>query len=62
MPTLIGQSSLVEAVDPRPKQIREYIGRVNTRHEGLSVVRTCCRRKVGRNRGRDRSLKNLRWS
>ena len=38
MPTLIEQSSLVEAVGTRPKQIREYIGRVNTRHEGVSVA------------------------
>ena len=38
MPTLIEQSSLVEAVGTRPKQIREYIGRVNTKHEGVSVA------------------------
>ena len=38
MPSLIEQSSLVEAVGTRPKQIREYIGRVNTKHEGVSVA------------------------
>ena len=38
MPTLIGQPTRIEAAGNKPKVIDEYIGRVNSRHEGLSVA------------------------
>ncbi len=37
--TLISQPSRVEAAGNKPKLIDEFIGRVNTGHEGLSVAR-----------------------
>lgn len=39
MPTLIGSPSRIQAAGNKPKLIEEYIGRVNTRHEGVSVAR-----------------------
>jgi len=39
MPTLINAPSLVEAAGNKPKVIEEFIGRVNSRTEGLSVAR-----------------------
>ena len=39
MPHLISQPSLVEAAGEPPKRIEEYVGRVNTGHESVSVAR-----------------------
>src|SRR4051794_35426373 len=39
MPTLITQASRVEAAGNKPKRIDEYVGRVNTKHSGLSIAR-----------------------
>jgi ethanolamine utilization protein EutQ len=39
MPTLIGEPTRIEAAGNKPKQIDEFIGRVNSRHEALSVAR-----------------------
>jgi mannose-6-phosphate isomerase-like protein (cupin superfamily) len=39
MPTLIGNAARIEAAGNKPKIIDEYIGRVNTRHESISVAR-----------------------
>ena len=39
MPQLINAPSLIEAVGTRPKRIEEFAGRVNTRHETVSVAR-----------------------
>jgi len=39
MPDLIAAPSIVEAVGTRPKRIEEYAGRVNTRHQNVSVAR-----------------------
>ncbi len=38
MPTLIAAPTRVEAAGNKPKLIDEYIGRVNSGHEGLSVA------------------------
>jgi mannose-6-phosphate isomerase-like protein (cupin superfamily) len=38
MPDLIQQPSRVEAAGQPPKLIEEYVGRVNTSHDGLSIA------------------------
>lgn len=38
MPTLIEMPVRIQAAGNKPKIIEEYIGRVNTRHEALSVA------------------------
>ena len=38
MPTLIAQPTRIEAAGNKPKVIDEYVGRVNSRHEALSVA------------------------
>ena len=38
MPTLIATPTRIEAAGNKPKLIDEYIGRVNSRHEALSVA------------------------
>jgi mannose-6-phosphate isomerase-like protein (cupin superfamily) len=39
MPKLIAGPTVVEAVGMPPKKIEEFIGRVNTGHEGVSIAR-----------------------
>jgi mannose-6-phosphate isomerase-like protein (cupin superfamily) len=39
MPQLIAQPTQILAAGNKPKQIEEYIGRVNSRHEHVSVAR-----------------------
>ena len=39
MPTLIEQPNIVPAVGTKPKQIEEFIGRVNSGHDQLSIAR-----------------------
>lgn len=39
MPTLIHKPSRVAAAGNKPKLIDEYIGRVNSRHSGISIAR-----------------------
>ena len=39
MPTKINRPSLIEAVGTRPKRIEEYIGRVNSGTDAVSVAR-----------------------
>jgi mannose-6-phosphate isomerase-like protein (cupin superfamily) len=39
MPYLVDQPTRIAASGNKPKQIEEFVGRVNTRHEGLSVAR-----------------------
>lgn len=39
MPELINAPSIIEAAGTRPKRIEEFAGRVNTRHETVSVAR-----------------------
>jgi len=39
MPTLIGQPTRIEAAGNKPKQIEEFIGRVNSKHAHISVAR-----------------------
>jgi mannose-6-phosphate isomerase-like protein (cupin superfamily) len=39
MPTLIPQPTVIEAAGNKPKVIQEFIGRVNSRSESLSVAR-----------------------
>ena len=39
MPTLIGMPTRIEAAGNKPKIIEEFIGRVNSRHESVSVAR-----------------------
>ena len=39
MPTFIQQPSIVQAAGNKPKIIEEYVGRVNSRTESLSVAR-----------------------
>lgn len=38
MPELIGKASFIEAAGTKPKMIREYVGRVNTGTERLSIA------------------------
>lgn len=39
MPTLIATSSIIEAAGNKPKIIEEFIGRVNSKTEALSIAR-----------------------
>ncbi len=39
MPVLIPQPTIIEAVGNKPKRIEEFIGRVNTKADGISVAR-----------------------
>ena len=39
MPTLIPRPTVIEAAGNKPKIIEEYVGRVNTGTEGVSVAR-----------------------
>jgi mannose-6-phosphate isomerase-like protein (cupin superfamily) len=39
MPKLIAEPSLIRAAGNKPKEIREFAGRVNTGHSGVSVAR-----------------------
>lgn len=39
MPTHIGSPARIEAAGNKPKLIEEFIGRVNTRHEGISIAK-----------------------
>ena len=39
MPTLISQAKHIEAAGNKPKQIEEFIGRVNSRHVHVSIAR-----------------------
>lgn len=38
MPTLIGSPTRIQATGNKPKIIDEYLGRVNSRQEGISVA------------------------
>ena len=39
MPKLIAQPTIIEAAGTPPKKIEEFVGRVNSRHIGVSVAR-----------------------
>lgn len=39
MPTLIDKPSVIQAAGNKPKRIEEYVGRVNSRDEAVSVAR-----------------------
>ena len=39
MPTLISQPTRIEAAGNKPKQIEEFIGRINSAHANVSVAR-----------------------
>ncbi len=39
MPTLIESPTLITAAGNKPKRIEEYVGRVNSHHEHLSIAR-----------------------
>ena len=39
MPTLISEPSIIEAAGNKPKRIEEFIGRVNSNTEGVSIAR-----------------------
>lgn len=39
MPTLINQPTRIEAAGNKPKQIEEFIGRVNSQHTHVSIAR-----------------------
>ena len=39
MPTLISKPTTVQAAGTKPKLIEEYVGRVNTRSEDVSIAR-----------------------
>ena len=39
MPTLIAQPTLIESAGNKPKRIEEFVGRVNSRTEQVSVAR-----------------------
>ncbi len=39
MPTIINQSTIIEAAGNKPKRIEEYIGRVNSQNDNVSIAR-----------------------
>ena len=39
MPELIEKPTIIQAAGNKPKRIEEYVGRVNSGHEGASVAR-----------------------
>ena len=39
MPILIPRPTVIQAAGNKPKQIQEFIGRVNSGHDGVSVAR-----------------------
>jgi quercetin dioxygenase-like cupin family protein len=39
MPSLIAAPSVIDAAGNKPKRIEEYVGRVNSGHEAVSVAR-----------------------
>jgi mannose-6-phosphate isomerase-like protein (cupin superfamily) len=39
MPTLIERPTVIEAVGSKPKQIEEFVGRVNSGHDHVSIAR-----------------------
>jgi mannose-6-phosphate isomerase-like protein (cupin superfamily) len=39
MPTLIERPTVIKAAGNKPKQIQEFVGRVNSAHSGVSVAR-----------------------
>ena len=39
MPRLIERPTVVQAAGNKPKQIQEFVGRVNSGHDGVSVAR-----------------------
>jgi mannose-6-phosphate isomerase-like protein (cupin superfamily) len=39
MPRFIGEPTIVQAAGNKPKQIEEFVGRVNSGHAGVSVAR-----------------------
>ena len=39
MPTLIEAPTVIESVGNKPKRIEEYVGRINTESEALSIAR-----------------------
>ena len=39
MPTLIPQPSIIQAAGNKPKRIEEFVGRVNSGHDAVSVAR-----------------------
>ena len=39
MPQLIAKPAIILAAGNKPKRIEEYVGRVNSGHEGISVAR-----------------------
>jgi mannose-6-phosphate isomerase-like protein (cupin superfamily) len=39
MPKLIDQPTLVQAAGTKPKQIQEFVGRVNSGHQSVSIAR-----------------------
>ena len=39
MPRLIERPTVVPAAGNKPKQIQEFVGRVNTGHDGVSIAR-----------------------
>ena len=41
MPTLVATPTRIEAAGNKPKLIDEFIGRVNSRQEGLSIAHMC---------------------
>jgi hypothetical protein len=47
MPTLIAAPSIITAAGHPPKKIEEFVGRVNSRTEALSVARMTEPRRLG---------------
>jgi hypothetical protein len=39
MPTLVSSTTVIEAVGSKPKLIEEFVGRVNTKTESVSIAR-----------------------
>lgn len=39
MPTLIAQPTIITAAGNKPKRIEEFVGRVNSKHDHISVAR-----------------------
>ena len=58
MPTLIGTPTRIEAAGNKPKLIDEYIGRVNSRMEALSIAQYPQPERLGR-AGADAGIRGI---
>ncbi len=59
MLTVIKTPTVIEAVGTKPKRIEEYVGRVNSDTEALSIAKMMSPASCGRNRNKSRNLTSI---